>query len=165
MKALLITGFLMLFFSLVSIGQGTSITVAHSTKGIYIEPGASASGYNPSIRLSNNASQQLIQGIKKAKEWCILNQRYHKDFQKEIVRFYYMDKSMFQNVGYVQGFAGTGKLIFAGYSNGTSTCFFKLENHGSTGDYLSFSSLQELDKFLKVLQGQSARKDIDAIFK
>ncbi|SHJ60807.1 hypothetical protein SAMN02745146_3514 [Hymenobacter daecheongensis DSM 21074] len=122
-------------------------------------------GNDISFRLGPTAATQLIKGMKKAKEWSAINQQYKKEFRKEIVRFWVMDKSTFQFHGYMQQFANTAKLIFTGRTDGTSSCLIKIEGSVMVSNFLEFNSYDEMNNFLKILEGKSAQKEVDSIFK
>lgn len=157
----------LLLFSFTSVSvcfsQEKSVTVVRSSKGMFIETESYSN--ETSLRLGPTAANQLIQGMKKAKVWSTTNQQYKKEFQKEIVRFWVMDKGTFQFHGYIQQLANTAKLIFIGSSDGTSSCLIRIDGSFMVSDFLELKSYSEMNSFLKILEGKSANKEIDSIFK
>jgi hypothetical protein len=114
-------------------------------------------------RLGPTSTKTLKNGIRTAIKWIDLNIEYQKDFEKEICRFKAMEKELYKFHGYVDEFTVEMTLNFKGYSDGT----FKLEikQYDSYSAFIEFRDKDMVISFRDLLDGKSANKEIDDIFK
>lgn len=114
-------------------------------------------------RLGPTSAKTLKEGIRTAIKWIDLNITHQKDFEKEICRFKAMEKGLYKFHGYVDQFAEEMTLNFKGYSDGTFVLEIKQYNSYST--FITFSDKDMVISFRDLLDGKSANKEIDDIFK
>lgn len=144
-----------------------SITVVKlNNGGRYLETTTSL-GSAESYYVGPTGTSVLIQSIKKAIEWHDLNLSHRMSFTKEVARFKVQSKSSYEFHGYVSQFTSTAKVIFKGYTNGSSACEIVINQMGGSYDetFITLSGRESMQQFLNVLQGKSARPEIDNIFK
>jgi hypothetical protein len=114
-------------------------------------------------RLGPTATKTLKEGIRTAIKWIDLNATHQKDFEKEICRFKAMEKELYKFHGYVAQFAVEMTLNFKGNSNGTF--ILEIKQYDSNSRFISFSDMDMIISFRDLLDGKSANKEIDDIFK
>ncbi len=164
------TIFLITLLWVLNINAQDKITVITNTKGTFIETYDYLS-YDDSYwqkeayRLGPSATKVLKDGIDTAFKWIDLNKTHRKTFQKEICRFKVMDKRDFDFFGYTERLTKEIKLNFKGYSDNT----FEIEitGGGLVGiiPFIKISDYNYLVGFKNLLDGKSANKEIDDIFK
>jgi hypothetical protein len=95
--------------------------------------------------------------------WIDLNKTHKKSFEKEICRFKAMDKEQYKFHGYVEQFTEEMTLLFKGKSDGSFELIIKPYNSYST--FIKFTDKDMVEKFKALLDGKSANKEIDDVFK
>lgn len=150
----------------VAMAQQSITVVKLSNGGRYLETKTSW-GSSESYYVGPTGTSLLIQSIKKAIEWHDLNQSHRMSFTKEVNRFKVQEKSSYEFHGYVSQFAGTAKVIFKGYTDSSSECEIVVNRMGGNYDetFITLSGRESMQQFLNILQGKSARPEIDNIFK
>lgn len=114
-------------------------------------------------RLGPTSAKILREGIGTAIKWIDLNVIHQKDFEKEICRFKAMDKEEYKFHGYVDQLAVEIILNFKGYSDGTFE--IEIKQYDSYSVFIGFSDKDMVINFRDLLDGKSANKEIDDIFK
>ena len=114
-------------------------------------------------RLGPTSTKTLKEGIRTALKWIDLNSTHQKDFEKEICRFKAMEKELYKFHGYVDQFAVEMTLNFRGNSDGTFV--LEIKQYDTYSTFISFSDKDMIISFRDLLDGKSANKEIDDIFK
>jgi len=114
-------------------------------------------------RLGPTSTKTLKEGIRIAIKWIDLNATHQKDFEKEVCRFKAMDKEPYKFHGYVDQLAVEMTLYFKGNSDGTFV--LEIKQYDSYSKFISFSDKEMIISFRDLLDGKSANKEIDDIFK
>lgn len=115
-------------------------------------------------RLGPSAIKILKSGINTAIKWVNLNEVHQKDFTKEICRFTATDKKTFDFYQkHIDQFADEIVMTFYGYSDGTFKIVIGENNNFSP--FITINNMYMLDGFNDLLNGKSANKEIDDIFK
>lgn len=114
-------------------------------------------------RLGPTSTKTLKEGIRTAIKWIDLNTTHQKDFEKEICRFKAMEKELYKFHGYVDEFAVEMTLNFKGYLDGTFV--LEIKQYDSYSAFITFSDKDMIISFRDLLDGKSANKEIDDIFK
>ena len=115
-------------------------------------------------RLGPSAIKILKDGVSTAIKWVNLNEIHQKNFTKEICRFTATDKKTFDFYKkHIDQFADEIVMTFYGYSDGT----FKItiEENNGIGTFITITETDMLFGFNDLLNGKSANKEIDDIFK
>ncbi len=115
-------------------------------------------------RLGPTALKVLKNGTKTPINWVELNEEHQKSFIKEICRFKATDKRTFEFYKrHIDQFADEIVMTFYGYSDGT----FKItiEENNGIGTFITITETNMLSGFYDLLNGKSANKEIDDIFK
>ena len=121
-------------------------------------------------RLGPTSTKTLKEGLRTAIKWIDLNVTHQKDFEKEVCRFRAMEKETYKFHGYVDQFAVEMTLYFKGNSDGTFVLEIKQNDSPLTFNtfsdkFITFSDKKMIISFLDLLDGKSANKEIDDIFK
>lgn len=105
----------------------------------------------------------LQNGLKKAINWAKLNEEHKKEFEKEIIRIRITDKDVYEFYKkYISEFSKEAKLVFQGHEDGSFTLYLTITQ--DTVD-ITLVTADDIDNFIKMLQGKSVNKEIDEIFK
>ncbi|WP_250631404.1 hypothetical protein [Rhodoflexus caldus] len=157
---------IVLLFAVQSVATAQqSITVVKlSNGGRYLETKKGWS-ITEAYYVGPSGTNVLIQSIKKAIEWHDLNRSHRMSFTKEVNRFKVQDKFSYEFHGYISQFANTAKVIFKGYADGSSDCMIVIDQHGHEENFITMSGRSNMEDFLNILQGKSARPEIDNIFR
>jgi hypothetical protein len=172
------------FFIITSICYGQDrITVAISNGSTFIETEWTAnftyddgSGSYKSdeytkqaaYRLGPSATTKLNEGLNTALKWIDLNRIHNKEFEKEVCRFMVMEKGNYRTYGYVPGMGSESQLLFTGHSDGSFNLILETNDLHTSLNYspfLYFKTKENVVKFKDILNGKSANKEIDDIFK
>jgi hypothetical protein len=146
------------------------ITVATSPTDTYLETYKKLGFKNSNelvlddaYRLGPNSAKTLKEGIITAIKWIDLNVTHQKEFEKEICRFKAMEKELYKFHGYVDEFTVEMKLNFKGYSDGTFV--LEIKEYDSYSTFITFRNKDMVIGFRDLLDGKSADREIDDIFK
>jgi len=115
-------------------------------------------------RLGPTSLKVLRDAVNTAIKWAELNESHQKSFTKEICRFKATDKETFNFYKkHIDQFSDEIVMIFYGNLDGT----FKLEvkRYNGYGEFIEITDLEMLNGFNDLLNGKSANKEIDDIFK
>jgi hypothetical protein len=144
-------------------GSTGSLKIGLSGGGVYLEHSREGT-----YRLGPQAKALLIKGLKTALEWEALNRQHRKTFEKEIVRFQVVEKSLYTSFGYHEVHANTMVLEFMGEGENGSSCLLTFADRGLGGQIIIYWLMESRDgmqAFLDALEGRSTQPEIDAIFK
>lgn len=144
------------------------VSVSISKAGTVIEVSENSSTIQKAYsiqayRLGPTSANVLKTGLQTALKWADLNMTHKKNFEKEICRFKAMDYEAYKHFGYVDEFSKEMKILFKGYTNGTFE--LKIAEYNSLFGFLNFYDKASIRKFIDLLNGKSANKEIDDIFK
>lgn len=144
------------------------VSVSISKAGTVIEVSENSSTIQQSYsiqayRLGPTSANVLKTGLQTALKWADLNLTHKKYFEKEISRFKAMDYELFKHMGYIDQAALEMKILFKGYHNGSFEVV--IGKYNSRDRFLYFSDKASIRKFIDLLNGKSANKEIDNIFK
>lgn len=167
MKTVLVT--LLLAISLTNYAQDktywnyTNITVAKFKNGsCSIElSGSQLSDVKYWVGTTTNTNIQ--NALIKANKWAVLNEEKKMEFEKEIIRFRFMEKKDYEFHGYVQEFTREGKVSFRGLNDGTFECSLSFEQQDGSYSECNFTEITVLSNVIKMLQGKPVSKS-DEIF-
>lgn len=160
---------ILLFFILIAVdltGQ-EKITVSTNPSETFIETYETFLSdqlvLKAAYRLGPASTKILKDGLTTALKWIALNEDHQKTFEKEICRFKAMEKELYKFHGYVDQFSVEMTLLFKGYPGGV----FELEikTYDGFSVFILFEEKEQVEKFKGMLNGKSANKEIDDIFK
>lgn len=104
----------------------------------------------------------LQTGLKKVVNWAKLNLEHKQSFDKEVMRFRITEKRIYEFYRYfIPEFSNEAILSFTGFSQGNFNMTINIATDVVSIDLIS---IDDVENFIKMLQGKSVNKEIDDVF-